>query len=103
MKKTEQKKLFVVRNTLIRRFLGSLRRVCADQRRPKKTLGGSVRCTDAPPVRICNVYDIYELAEAENRAGKASDGPEHGLGTLETGKLPLVKGGACTHTCGYAR
>ena len=35
--------------------------------------GGLVRCTDAPPVRICNVYDIYELAEAENRAGKASD------------------------------
>ena len=40
--------------------------------------GGLVRCTDAPPVRICNVYDICELAEAENRAGKASDGPEHG-------------------------
>ena len=46
--------------------------------RPAQTLGGSVRCTDAPPVRICNVYDICELAEAENRAGKASDGPEHG-------------------------
>ena len=43
--------------------------------------GGLVRCTDAPPVRICNVYDICELAEAENRAGKASDGPEHGPGT----------------------
>ena len=57
------------------------RRVCADPRRPAQTLGGSVRCTDAPPVRICNVYDIYELAEAENRAGKASDGPEHGPGT----------------------
>ena len=40
--------------------------------------GGLVRCADAPPVRICNVCDIYELAEAENRAGKASDGPEHG-------------------------
>ena len=80
-KKTEQKKLFVVRNTPIRAVLGSLRRVCADPRRPAQTLGGSVRCTDAPPVRICNVYDIYELAEAENRARKASDGPEHGPGT----------------------
>ena len=84
MKKTEQKKLFVVRNTPIRRFWAlcaeSLRadpKSCAD---PGIDPGGLVRCTDAPPVRICNVYDIYELAEAENRAGKASDGPEHGPG-----------------------
>ena len=84
MKKTEQKKLFVVRNTPIRRFwalCAESAQTRADPRRPAQTLGGSVRCTDAPPVRICNVYDIYELAEAENRAGKASDGPEHGPGT----------------------
>ena len=82
MKKTEQKKLFVVRNTPIRRFWA----LCAESAQGAQTHAdprrpwGLVRCTDAPPVRICNVYDIYELAEAENPAGKAFDGPEYGPG-----------------------
>ena len=83
MKKTEQKKLFVVRNTPIRRFWA----LCAESAQGAQTHAdprrpwGLVRCTDAPPVRICNLYDIYELAEAENPAGKAYHGPEHVPGT----------------------
>ena len=53
MKKTEQKKLFVVRNTHIRRLWALCAEDCAE---PYLTSGGLVRVPHAPPLVCLDLY-----------------------------------------------